>query len=203
MEEDLFYVNNLGETPKMAGDGTEAEVRNKLGLGPKARVTRKHWDEYFEKMSDEAHTPEERAVVKAWTRLTGATDGLFRVQGRIRAAPGGERISEITLTTEVKERAIRQKYWNRLYDFALYADARIEWEYTAKELEHSWKCDKKGKKIEGSDVYGPDHGKLFRQVGIVWSFPLGVTLRTLKVVIREMKREMEKRELGVNWINVI
>lgn len=105
-------------------------------------------------------TRQERKVSSAWARLSRVTNNLFRIQGRIRKDAQGTKHSEITLTTEVVERCARPKFWNKVYAFALATDARIEWEYTCKANEHEWREDAKGRKIKGSDKYGPDHGKL-------------------------------------------
>lgn len=172
--DDKFYVNNLGETPLDDGDAPL----------PKA----------------------EAKVMEKWEELSGLSDALFKIQGRIReTVDGGER-SEITLTTEFKHKAEDNDVWNKIYRFARWSLGHVEWEFTAPELEHSWKTyqrgPKKGEKIPGSDKYGPLHGVLCRQVGLVWVYPLKVEKAPLKRFIKRVNDAIRLEGLDKYWVAV-
>lgn len=200
---DIFWINSLGETPKTKGGASLEEVRKHFDLKSNEKVKKKHWDQYFNLVERRALNDEEYKLMQHWKRLSAVTNDLFRVQARIRNDSRGDRHVEISLTTEVKERDKFQKYWSKVHDFVLATNAKIEWEHTDKELDHFWKTDEKGKKIPGSDVYGKDHGKLFRQVGIVWTFRPSTKRREMEAFIKEMTKEMRRRKLSKNWVSVI
>ena len=200
---DIFWINNMGETPKTSGSVNVKDVQRHYKLKEDTQPTKKQFDKYFDIEERRELSPEEYRLMRNWRRLSEATTDLFRVQARIRKDYQGNRYHEIALTTEVKERVKFGKYWNRVYDFALATNAKIEWEYTDKELQHSWKVDDDGKKIPGSDVYGKDHGKLFRQAGIVWAFRPSTKRREMEAFIKEMTKEMKRRKLSKNWVSVI
>lgn len=203
MTQDSFYINSLGETEKTSGSANEEDVRKHFQLPEKRKLTQRHFDLYFKAEEKAKLSEREYALMQNWHRLSQTTSALFRIQARIREDYRGNQIDEITLTTEVIELARVETYWNDVYAFALDTNARIEWESTSKNIEHSWRTNPDGSKIPGSDKYGDRYGKLERQVGIVWTFAPRTTVGDMKRHISRMKREMLKRKLGHNWVSVL
>jgi len=198
----VFWINNLGETSRGTGFPWVGEVKEKLKL--KGDPTEKDWERYFDLEEKEKLTDDERKVTRAWKRVNKVTDSFFRVQGRIRESCSGVPVSELTLTTEFIGRNSRHEIWNEVYELGVKFDARVEWEYVHKENAHSYKVDPKtGKKIEGSDIYGPDHGRMIRQVGLVWSYPLATTLTELTCDRKQFQEAVVKARLDRYWVSVI
>lgn len=180
---EVFVHSDKSET--YLGSLSARDLQRKLGRTP----TSKDFDEEFDRLlrimleNDKASIA---FVRKVW-RFQKLNDARFRINGR----HGG-----IFLSTEFKEVIEKIDFWRRCYALAGELGAEVEIMDESPIVEHTIKNH--GKENE-EHVYGPDHGKMARQVAFNWNVTEVKSVNDLKKLIERYSEATEPiwHEAGV------
>jgi len=150
-------------------------------------------------------------------KLQAVNDGRWRVYGGMKGKDEHDALkhASINLVTEVyqytddKNASCREEdlgvscaeFWQRLEALAKELGAEVYPFDDGVESEHSWRTTGAPdyEKIPGSDNYGPNHGRPYKQVEIVWEIK-GKSLEEVQAMIAELNPKLEEiwQTSGVN-----
>lgn len=121
------------------------------------------WDEQYKNCLSRKEYNFLTKILGFWNALKD--DGRFRVYGEI--ANGTPRIVVVTEFREACDDAM-DDFWLRLKNTAKHLKARVWIMEEDIESDYSYRTDKQGVKIPGSEKYGPLHNRPVRQVELSW-----------------------------------
>jgi hypothetical protein len=166
-------------------------------------------DHEFERQARTELTAPEYDLYAEIVRLQKVDNGRWRVYGGMKGKNqlAAAKNPSINLVTEFKEftdggdtpHGVKcSEWWKRLYALGAKLGAQVSTLDEGKELEHSYRTDDQGKKIPGSDKYGENHGRPYRQVEMIWEIK-GRTLEEVQAMIADLDEKLQAlwEEAGV------
>jgi hypothetical protein len=154
------------------------------------KKVQKACDYEFERQLHEQLNVFEYGLAKQINELQSVDDGRWRVYGGMSGNSVHDAVACINLVTEFRNFVGEDfdDYWKKLSDIASKLGAEVRTLDEGEEMEHSWKTDENGQKIPGSEKFGKNHGRQYRQVEVIWN----VTNKSLLQVKRMIKNLNDK-----------